>query len=114
MTYDELEKLRSDDLSDVEKAEDVTCMIEQILESYPFRGMPRSMRFLGAGLGCMEVFCKNGRFFIVRNNGADLGIVLECGDRDEAFLKTVGMIYEGRREPQFADECLNEILGKSN
>lgn len=94
--------------------EDVTVMIEQVLERYPFRGLPRSMRFLGAGFGCMEVFCKNGRFFVLRNNGTNIGIAVECGNRDETFLKTVGMIYEGRRDPQFAAECLNEILGEND
>lgn len=112
MTYEQLEKLRNMTPEEADKAADLAAAAEAVIAEHPFKDRPRSLRFLGAGFGCMEVFCNDGVFTVVRNNGEDLDPILELPDFRHAFIALIKLIYEGRQPESFAEEQYDEIFGE--
>ena len=110
MTYDQLDDLRKMTKEEAALATDLAAAIEAVLNEYPFKHKPRSMRFLGAGFGCMEIFCNNGVFTVVRNNGEELDTILELTDFKHTFISLIKLIYEGRQPDSFAEERYNDIF----
>lgn len=109
MTYEELDGLRKSDGEEAELAEELTGLIEDTLQKYPFRNRPRSVRFLGAGYGCIEVFCCNGEFTVLRNNGNEPQIIMKSDCRDgleKAYRALVSLIYAGRK-PEDIEEIIS-------
>lgn len=113
MTYNDLDLMRDMSGADAELAEELTDAVEQVLSEYSFKNMPRSVRFLGAGFGCMEIFCRDGVFTVVRNNGVGLDVLLEAKGLRNAFCSLIELIYGGRMETDFAAERFNELFGES-
>lgn len=110
MTYNELDTLRNMSDPDAELAEELTAAVEQVLADHPFKRMPRSVRFLGAGFGCMEIFCRDGVFTVVRNNGAGLDCLFEVKGLKRAFCAVIELIYSGREGESFAEERYKELF----
>ena len=94
MTYEELEKLRQMTDEEASLAADLAAAAEAVIAEHPFKGRPRSLRFLGAGFGCMEIFCSGGVFTVVRNNGEELDPILELTDFRHTFISLIKLIYD--------------------
>lgn len=113
MTYNKLDQLRAMNEKDAELAEGLTDAVEKVLSDHSFKQMPRTVRFLGAGFGCMEIFCRDEVFIVVRNNGAGLDVVLEAKGLRNAFCSLIELIYSGRKNAVFAAERFDELFGET-
>lgn len=111
MTYNDLDSIRDMNEKDAGLAEEFTDAIEQVLSEYSFKNMPRSVRFLGAGYGCMQIFCNDDVYTLVRNNGSDLDILFEIKGAKSAFISIIDLIYGNRNGYGFAEERFKELFG---
>ncbi len=112
MTYSELEKYRVMTDSDKEQCAQLAAAVEITLSDHPFKGMPRSMNLIGAGLGCMEIVRQNGVFMVFRNNGADIDCILESdADFHDTYSSLIKIIYEGRADEDFSEREYRSIFG---
>ena len=113
MNYAPLEELNNMSDNDAQQCEELISALETVLEREPFKNMPRSFRFLGAGYGCMQIFCSNGLFKVLRNNGQDIDVILECDDIEKTFCKLISMIYGTRKPDSFAHEQYDQLFSGS-
>ena len=109
MTFEKLEILRSEMTDeDIVRADELTALLEIADEKHPHKRLPRSFRFIGAGLGCIEVLCIAGVYRIFRNDGSEPMEILRCEDMHEAFVKLAQLMYAGIAEPNSAEEFFAE------
>ena len=104
MTYEDLVSLRDMSDEDAERAWEMTAAVEQVLEENSFRGMPRSVRTAGLGYGCMEIFCRGGKYMVVRNNGLGLGMLPPYESAKECFMSLVTSLFGLRKPKDFAEK----------
>lgn len=109
MTFEKLEILRSEMTDeDIARADELTALLEIAAENHPHKLLPRSFRFIGAGLGCIEVLCIAGVYCIFRNDGSEPMEILRCEDMHEAFVKLAQLMYAGIAEPNSVEEFFAE------
>jgi hypothetical protein len=111
MTYEELDELREMSEEDAAAAEEFAAAVESTFAENSFRNMPRSVRFTGAGFGCMEIFCHGGRYTVVRNNGAGLDRLPEA-PRRECFISLISAVYGLRKPEDFAEKEYERLFGE--
>lgn len=105
MTFENLEILRSEMTDeDIVRADELTALLEIAAEKHPHKRLPRSFRFIGAGLGCIEVLCIAGVYRIFRNDGSEPMEILQCKDMHDAFVKLAQLMYAGIAEPNCAED----------
>lgn len=109
MTFEKLEILRSEMTDeDIVRADELTALLEIAAEKHPHKRLPRSFRFIGAGLGCIEVLFIAGVYRIFRNDGSEPMEILRCEDMHEAFVNLAQLMYAGIAEPNSAEEFFAE------
>ena len=110
MTYEQVNRLSGGTEEDDKLCDLLAALVETALEKQPFRNMPRSVRMLGAGLGCIAFFHKDGVFYAARNNGADIDIIMETdGDVKQAFSEMLELLYPNKDTSQLFESCINEV-----
>ena len=111
MTYEEIDRLREMSDEDAERAWKMTAAVERVLEENSFRGMPRSVRTAGLGYGCMEIFCRKGKYMVVRNNGIGLGMLPPYESEKDCFTSLVSSLFGLRKPKDFAEKEYSRIFG---
>ena len=113
MTYKELEALRNEMTDeDAEAAEEMTAALEQVLAENSFRRMPRSVRTVGLGFGCMEIFRHGGVYTVIRSNGTGLDKLPDYENAADCFISLVSAIYGVSKPKGFAAEQYERFFGE--
>ncbi len=110
MTYEQIDEYRPAGDDELELSQTLTLAVEYTLEQHPFKGMPRFVRLLGAGLGCLELFYHEGRFYAARNNSVDIDLIELGDDLKSAYCELISRLYRGRKPDNFAESLAQAIL----
>ncbi|MCD8095358.1 MAG: hypothetical protein LUE12_04440 [Ruminococcus sp.] len=110
MNYEKLEVLKPKTDEEAQLAAELADAVETTIENNSFKGRPRSVRFLGAGLGCMEFFYHDGCFYAARNTGEDIDIIELTDDLKGSFIEIIMRIYRGREDENFVKNLADELF----